>query len=144
MLLASVKLGSLPALESSIASTVHLFKRLTASAEGSPQSSTLRSIRRPSTVALIITRRYACAESKPSCFALVVNSFRIAGSNGTWIVDVSLITIGYQIGIIMSILKKMLECKSLSPKINSLIFSVYTGMFPKCVYTGALIPSCAK
>jgi hypothetical protein len=103
MLLASVKPGSSPASEATIASAVHLSIRAAAAGEGSPHSSASNSIRRPSTTALIITRRYACAESKPSCFALAVNFLRVAGSNGMWIVDVSvIILIGYQRGIIMS------------------------------------------
>lgn len=104
MLLASVKPGSSPASEAAMASAVHLFKRVAAAGEGSPHSSTSKSILRPSTTALIITRRYACAESKPSCFALAVNFLRVAGSKGMWIVDVSAIILtGYQKGIIVSI-----------------------------------------
>ncbi len=102
MLLASVKLGSSPASEARSASLVHLFRRAAASGEGLPHLSTSRSMLRPSTVALIITRKYAWAESKPSCFALAVNFLRIAGSRGIWIVDVSLMDVGYQRDIIMS------------------------------------------
>ena len=104
MLLASVKPGSSPASEAVIASAVHLFSLAAASGEGCPQSSTSKSIRRSSTAALIMTRRYAWAESKPSCLAFAVNCLRIAGSRGIWIVDESLIiVIGYQRYIIMSI-----------------------------------------
>lgn len=117
MLLASVKLGSSPASEALSASAVHLFKRAAASGEGCPHSSISRSMRRPSTAAFIITRRYACAESKPSSLALVVNFLRIVGSNGTCMVDVSLIHEGYQIVIIMSTVEyKNLQAVGLEPK----------------------------
>jgi hypothetical protein len=111
MLLASVNPGSSPASEAVIASAVHLFSRAAASGEGCPQSSTSKSICRSSTAALIMTRRYAWAESKPSCFAFAVNLLRTAGSRGIWIVDVSLIiTIGYQRYIIVSI-RRCLQCQ---------------------------------
>ena len=84
------------------ASSVARFSRFIAAGLGSPQSSASSSIRRPSTAALIITRRYAWAESKPSCFALTVNFLRTDGSIGTCRVDVSLISKGYQRDINMS------------------------------------------
>jgi hypothetical protein len=74
-----------------LASSAALLIRAAAVSLGSPHSSTSRSIRRPSTEALIITLRYACAESKPSCLALAVNFLRMVGSRGMWMVDVSLI-----------------------------------------------------
>lgn len=84
------------------ASSAALFKRAAAISLGSPHSSISRSILRPSTAALIITLRYACAESKPSCLARAVNFLRTDGSKGIWIVDVLLMNVGYQRDIIMS------------------------------------------
>ena len=86
-----------------IASLAARFSRSAAASLGSPHSSISKSIRRSSTTALIMTRRYACAESKPSCLALAVNCLRTFGSSGTWIVDESLIYKGYQSDITMSI-----------------------------------------
>ena len=103
--LVSVKLGSLPASESIIALEVHLLRRATASDDGSPQSSRSRLMRLPSTAALMMTRKYACAESKPRSLALTVSCLRTAASSGTWMVEVSLIVfIGYQNDIIMSMI----------------------------------------
>src|SRR6266702_1240034 len=97
-----------------LAFTAAAFKRAAASSLGCPQSSTSRSTRRPSTLALAIKRIYDWRESKPFWLAKLSHLSRVSLSIGTCSLTVLMLT-EYRMSTIMSILRQP-QSGNASPK----------------------------